>query len=170
MKKILFFILPLISINMAIANEDVCCVLGGASGSGDNVQTFAKIMSSSDCKAGGTYEGKKVCAAVPDPENTYCGAEGSYKDRCGKCGFFRSGKECLTVEPKEKAKTELEEEAKKKEADKKAGLPTDEPAKVKPAEPSSQKSPDPDNPRVNNAIPEEDSLFSRRPRGNTQDQ
>lgn len=169
MKKILLPLLPFLFTTLVYAQQDVCCVIGGGSGNGDSVQTYARIMSSHDCKAGGTFEGKKICAAVADPENSYCGGGSNYQDRCNKCGFFWSGKECLTVDPKEKAKKELEEEAKKKkEAEKKdpnAPASPDAPARVKPVEPTPQKAPDPDNPNVNNAIPEENSLFNRKSKG-----
>lgn len=168
MKKYLLALLPLLFSTVVFASEDVCCIIGGGSGSGDSVQTYARIMSSNDCKTGRTFEGKKICAAVADPENTYCGGGSNYQDRCGKCGFFWSGKECLTADPKEKAKKELEEETKKKEEAKKAGAPAEEPAKVKPVE-EAPKPADPDNPNVNNAIPEENSLFNRKSKGITED-
>lgn len=166
MKKFLFIFAILLT-SSAYSAEDVCCVLGGGSGSGDSVQTFARIMSSSECKSGGMFQGKKVCAAVADPENTYCSSESSYQDRCSRCGFFWSGKECLSVDPKEKAKKELKEEEEKKKAAEKGGAatkgsstpssPSETPAKVKPV--------DPDNPNVNNPRPEEDSLYNRKSKG-----
>ena len=153
----------------AFSVEDVCCILGGESGGGDSVQTYARIMSSSDCKSGGTYQGRKVCAAIPDKDNTYCSSESDYKDRCSKCGYFWSGKECLTIDPKEKAKKELKEEEEKKkaaEAGKAAPAPTGPklgiPEKEEPGY-------TPDNPKVNNAKPEEDSLYNRRSKGITND-
>jgi hypothetical protein len=164
-KKLFIFLLLLTTYSFAA--EDVCCIF--SSKSGDSVQTFARIVSSSDCK--GSFQGKSVCAAVPDPENTYCSSESSAKERCtSKCGFFWSGKECLTQDPKEKAKKELEDEAKKKaEADKAKGDATDKPATVKPVQPTTPtptaKPADPDNPKVNNAIPEDDSLFNRKDKG-----
>lgn len=158
-----YLLLFLAFTSTAFANEDVCCIFTGTSG--DSVQTYARIQSSSDCKAGGTYQGKKICAALPDPDNSYCGGGSSYQDRCGKCGFFWSGKECLIQDPKEKAKKELQEEAKKKEADKKAGIDSS----AKPSTPAPAQSPadDPDNPKINNAVPEEDSLYNRKSKGIT---
>jgi hypothetical protein len=172
-QKLLTLILLFTSLS-SFAEEDVCCVYGGASGTGDAVQTFARIASSLDCKPGGNYQGKKICAAVKDPENTYCGAESSYQDRCAKCGFFWSGKECLTVDPKEKAKKELKEEEEKKKAAEKNGAPSqpsdEKPATVKPVPTPQPKPEDPDNPNVNNAIPEEDSLYNRKSKGTTIDE
>lgn len=169
MKQKLFLAI-LFFTSLSFAQEDVCCVYGGPSGNGDVVQTFAKIASSHDCKAGSTYQGKKICASVQDHNNTYCSSESSYQDRCAKCGYFWSGKECLTVDPKEKAKKELKEEEAKKEAEKNAktsSMPSSEsPAKVKPITPTPA---DPDNPKVNNAVPEEDSLYNRKSKGIIQD-
>lgn len=165
------FILILLFTSLSFANEDVCCIFGGATGSGDSVQTFARITPSLECKAGGSFQGKKICASIADPDNSYCGGGSTYQDRCGKCGFFWSGKECLTTDPKEKAKQELKAEEEKKKAaekDKKdgTGKPADEkPATVKPVQTPQAKPADPDNPNVKNAIPEEDSLYNRKSKG-----
>lgn len=119
MNKLLFTLIVSIT-TLSFAQSDVCCIF--SSTSGDSVQTFSRAISSSDCKNGGSYQGKTVCASVPDPDNTYCAADSNAKDRCGRCGFFWSGKECLTQNPVDKAKKELkEEEAKKKESEKKDG-------------------------------------------------
>lgn len=71
------------------------------------------------------------------------------------------------MDPKEKAKEELkaEEEAKKKGTPAPAG-PTG-PKLYTPETPAS--GPNPDNPKVNNAIPEDDSLYNRRSKGITND-
>jgi hypothetical protein len=161
------FILILLFTSLSFANEDVCCIFGGATGSGDSVQTFARITPSLDCKAGGSFQGKKICASIADPDNSYCGGGSTYQDRCGKCGFFWSGKECLTTDPKEKAKKELKEEEEKKKAEKKDGAkPSDDKAAtVKPVQVAPVKPADPDNPNVKNAIPEEDSLYNRKSKG-----
>lgn len=169
MKKILFSLVILISTS-AFSVEDVCCIMGGESGSGDSVQTYARIMSSADCKSGGMYQGRKVCAAVADPENTYCSSESSYQDRCSKCGYFWSGKECLTTDPKEKAKKELKEEEEKKKAAEKAGDKASGPTGPKLNSPEVKAAgPNPDDPKVNNARPEDDSMYNRRSKGITND-
>ena len=116
-----------------------------------------------DCKKGSTYQGKTVCASVADPDNTYCAAESTAQDRCGKCGFFWSGKECLTQNPVEKAKKELkEEEEKKKAAEKKDGVPATNASAPKTG-PSSVKT-TPITPPANPSQPgpDEDQIYNRK--------
>lgn len=109
--KILTFLLLLLSPSLTFAQADVCCVLQKTSG--DSVQTFVWALSSLDCKPGKDYQGAKICTAVADPQNVYCSSQSNGADRCAKCGMFWSGKECLTKDPKDKAKEEIKEEMKK---------------------------------------------------------
>jgi hypothetical protein len=156
MKKLILAFLLLIPTTYAA--EDVCCVLKSVSG--DSVQTFVWVLSSDVCKAGGTYQGKQMCAAVKDPENTYCGSDSSKQDRCQKCGYFWSGKECLTENPVEKAKKELKEEEKKKEKEKPAAdVPASEkPATVKEVKPSTSAPA----PQAAPQDPDGDQVFNRK--------
>lgn len=148
--------------NYSFAAEDVCCVLS-SNPAADSVQTVAQIMSSNDCKVGSLVQGQKVCAAVADPNNSYCSQGTDYKDRCTKCGYFWSGKECLTIDPKLKATKEIEKEMKASH-EKSAITPAQAAARIKTVVPPPLPPEDPDNPRINNK-PEDDGLFTRRNRG-----
>ena len=164
MKQNLFVLIVLFS-TLSFAEQDVCCIFN--SKSGDSVQTFNRIVSSSDCKPGGTYQGKSVCASVPDPENTYCSSESRAPDRCGKCGYFWSGKECLTQNPVDKAKQELkEEDAKKKEVEKKDGAKPEESSATKTG-PTSVKTKPIDAPAAAPANPDEDQPYNKKPNNKT---
>lgn len=109
-KKLSFLLLVLLP-SLSFAQADVCCVLQKTTA--ESVTTFVWAVSSQECKAGKDYQGAKVCTAVSDPQNVYCSSQSTAADRCAKCGLFWSGKECLTRDPKDKAKEEIKDEMKK---------------------------------------------------------
>jgi hypothetical protein len=114
MKKFIFAAI-IFNFSGALMAQDVCCILGKATG--ESAETQANVRSTEECKPGSSTDGYKVCSAKEDPNND-CPSYGE-KERCTMCGYFWAGKSCMKEDPVAKAKKELEEEAKKKEGRKK---------------------------------------------------